>query len=219
VKRIALAFVVAPILASALGGFMLPVFAAILVPATLVFAVPVFLLFRRFGWLRWWHAAIAGCAGGLLFTLIFSASVSAGHVDAFAPSEGLGFCAVGLTEAITFWWIGLFRNDEVARAPVTIPWGMLVLIPLILAGYRLNESFHPVFAEGKILSVTGESAHARTTVRLSDERVVPAGFLPGMEGYVPSISVGDCWSLMYSWSTSARHWVYSLSSPKKDDSC
>lgn len=73
------------------------------VAATLVFALPTFLAFRRFGLIRWWSTALVGFVVGILAFVIFG--VRASSTLASHSTEILVWGCIGALSALVFWSI------------------------------------------------------------------------------------------------------------------
>ncbi len=207
--RVVLAFVLAPLLVSLLFG---PIGFAVLPIAwimTVVVALPLFLLFKKLGWLRWWHAALAGLLSGVIFSVLFNADNPA-RLDAFGIDDALNFGGVGTLIALVFWWLGLYRNAALPAVPPSLPYTMLVLIPLVIGGVWLHRSFNPTFVDGRIVGVKGEPPSREITVRLSNGVVVETQF---HDSWPSAQLMNQCWHLMNHWSTWRFERVYSLESP------
>jgi hypothetical protein len=209
--RVAAAFVLAPLLASAMYGplgllVVLPI--ALLVTAAL--ATPLFFLFRRRGWLKWWQVGSAGLLSGLLFSVLFDWPTS-DRFDAFGLQDALNFGGVGLLIAIAFWWIGVYRNSSLPAVPRSVPYAMLVLVPLAISGFLLYRSLYTSFAEGRIIAVSGQVPSRQVSVRLSDGSLIETSLLHDTRP--TDVLMNQCWHLMNHWSTTRFERVYSLMSP------
>jgi hypothetical protein len=213
-SRVRIALFAAPVLVGVCFGPL----AVIALPVTLLFtgvvALPLFCLFKRRGWLRWWHAVGVGIVCGALFEIVFALGTAPDHTDFFGPADALTFCGVGAAIALLFWWLGLFRNEEFPSVPTTIPWGMVFLIPLVVGGVFLHNWFNPTFHDGRVTAVTGEMPHWRVTVRLSNGSIVILRL--DNDDRPTSAPTNQCWHLMEHWSTKERRRVYSLLSPFGD---
>lgn len=78
---------------------------------TLLVALPSALWFIRKGWLRAWHAAMAGAVAGLLVATVFA-------LDPLArpPVELFWRLAlVGAVHGAAFWLLAIYRNPALAR--------------------------------------------------------------------------------------------------------
>jgi hypothetical protein len=142
---------------------------------------------------------------------IWASTTAPGHTDAFAIADGLWFCGIGSLIALLFWWLAVFRNETFPSVPRSVPWGMLLLIPLVIGGMRLHRSFDPEFFQGLIVAVEGEAPTRHVTVRLSDGQVVPMEFFN--DDRPTSVMLNQCWHIMKHWSIAAWQRVYSLEAP------
>jgi hypothetical protein len=178
-------------------------------PITAAVAVPLFfLLFRKRGWLKWWQVALAGLFLGLLFVALMD---SPARLDMFGIRDSLLFGGVGLFIAIVFWWLGLFRNAVVPSVPSSLPYSMLVLVPLVALGVLTHRSFSTTFAQGRIIAVKGDAPSRELTIRLSNGAVVEASFLN--DARPTGVLMNQCWHLIYHWSTWRFRHTYSPTSP------
>jgi hypothetical protein len=76
----------------------------------LVFGVPAFLIFRRFGWLAWWQVTLGGI-GCLVPLLVFCiVTAPAAHLAAYGLSNSLVLASCSGTTAFCFWVIAIWRN-------------------------------------------------------------------------------------------------------------
>ena len=83
----------------------------------LVLALPLFLWFRRLGWVQWWHAASAGALFGIV-----AASVAMPYV--LAATVGTGLLA-----SLVFWCLAVFRNPGYRNVSPRWPVEMLSVLP------------------------------------------------------------------------------------------
>jgi hypothetical protein len=217
--RALLSLVLAPVLASLMFGAVAIIVAPMALLLTGVLATPLFFLFKKWGWLRWWHACAVGLLCSVAFSGLFAVSVSPSHVEAFAVRDTLGFLGVGLSIALLFWWLGLFRNSSFPAVPVSMPWSMLALVPIVTAGYLLYRALDPVFVQGRVIEVSGEVPMRQVTVHLSSGAVVPTRFFD--DSRPTSAMMNQCWSVMKYWSLKSRGEAYMLESPVGNgvDSC
>ena len=78
----------------------------IAVPASLVLGGPLFFLFNRFGWLRWWQVALGGALIGLSAALLLPLTDNGFVWFKFAAlSVPLGFLS-----GLVFWLVGVYHN-------------------------------------------------------------------------------------------------------------
>jgi hypothetical protein len=209
-RRVIAALLIAPLIVLApfgVGGLVIYPFVGIfgLAPAALLF-----LLFRRFGWLQWWHAAAVGVICGALATLSVGGSWE--YLDAFGPQLALRFAGLGISISVVFWFLGIFRNAAFPSISRAIPYRMSYLLPLVMLGCILYWSIDPLtFDFGRVIHVAGKAPSRTLTVRLSGGTVVE---VPLSNDSRPSnVMQNQCWHLMSYWSI--RKWgpAYSLMSP------
>lgn len=108
--RIVVAFVVVavtlPLIAWFSGGEQsvrnLAMVAGFTLPATAV-GIPVFLWFRRRGWLRWWQAVAGGVGIGLLSALPFAVR-DPGFLAFAVPA----FANIGAVHGLLFWLLAVW---------------------------------------------------------------------------------------------------------------
>jgi hypothetical protein len=91
----------------------------------------------RHGWLKWWQVGLAGLLCGLAFTPLFD-SMSPERLDDFGIQDALIFGGIGTLIAIVFWWLGLYRNRAFPAIPRSVPYAMLILIPLAVSGVLVS---------------------------------------------------------------------------------
>ncbi len=210
-KRVIVALALAPLLVGLLFGWpgvLVVVPWAWLITAAM--ATPLFFFFRKRGWLKWWQVGLAGLLCGVTFSIVFSGA-SLERVDAFGIPDALTFGGTGTLIAIVFWWLGLYRNRAFPAIPTSIPYGMLLLIPLAVLGVLWQQSFQTSFATGRIVAVKGEAPSREVTVRLSNGSVVET-FL-SHDSRPTEVMMNQCWHLMNHWSTFRFKRVYSLMAP------
>jgi hypothetical protein len=71
-------------------------------PPAVLLGIPVFLFFRKRGWLKGWQVILGGCLAGFLFGLIL------GAIDSFHFGWSLILGAFGALAGAAFWFIGLW---------------------------------------------------------------------------------------------------------------
>ena len=78
----------------------------ITVPASLVLGGPLFFVFYRLAWLRWWQVGLGGALIGLAAALVLPHTNGGFIWYKFATlSVPLGFLS-----GLAFWFVGVFRN-------------------------------------------------------------------------------------------------------------
>ncbi len=210
-KRVIAALALAPVLVCLFFGWpgmLLALYFAWLVTA--IVATPLFFFFRKRNWLRWWQVALAGLLSGVTFSILFAAP-SLERLDAFGIQDALTFGGTGTMIAIVFWWLGLYRNSAFPSIPSSIPYGMIVLVPIMVLGVLWHQSFHPTFATGRIVAVKGEVPSREVTVRLSNGSVIETAF--SRDTRPTAVLMNQCWHLMNYMSTYRFRRVYSLMAP------
>lgn len=81
----------------------------------LLVALPLFCAFKRWGWVRWWHAVTAGFTTAAGFVVFYLNSISPYHAEIYGPSEATVYCAIGASAGLLFWLIALYRNAAFPR--------------------------------------------------------------------------------------------------------
>ena len=77
-------------------------------PAAIVFGVPLFLIFRRRAWLRWWQFGLGGVLVGALWVLVVA--LYGGSLSGAA--EYLLLCgSVGFVSGVAFWGIAVCKSS------------------------------------------------------------------------------------------------------------
>lgn len=190
--RATIGFFVAPLAAAALlaitigntgvAGFSL----MILYPVMLILVLPVFLLFRKLKWLRWWHACVVGGVAALLVAPDVDFRIS--RVDAEEISSAIAYLSVGFGAAFVFWCIAVFREPAYPYLSRRFPIPPLVLgIVLVIAGVYLRVMLEPQFLQGKITALLpADHGQPRAMVKLDDGVPVQADML-----CYSSYAVGD----------------------------
>lgn len=101
----------------AIGGLV--TVASFTVLATLIFGFPLFLLFRKRGWLFCPHIVFASAGIGFVCAFPFAlAGVNLYMQTSFA------FALIGAIHGLLFWLLGVWRNDSIkktARAVLELP--------------------------------------------------------------------------------------------------
>jgi peptidoglycan/LPS O-acetylase OafA/YrhL len=67
-------------------------------PAVALIGLPLFLILRALGWVRWWSTALAGALGGALVTIVLQLP------DTPNLRHFPWMCGVGAAAALAFWW-------------------------------------------------------------------------------------------------------------------
>jgi hypothetical protein len=101
VKRAWFALVIASLLWCALFQLM----AIIALPFMLGTSAALFTVFKARGWLQWWQTVLAGFFGGVVWSLLFSAT-SFEYFDSFGLPNAILWGGIGAGTALFFWWQG-----------------------------------------------------------------------------------------------------------------
>ena len=78
----------------------------IAVPASLVLGGPLFFVFYRLAWLRWWQVGLGGALIGLAVALILPLTDTGFVWYKF----GVLSVPLGFISGLAFWFVGVFRN-------------------------------------------------------------------------------------------------------------
>ena len=211
-KRVWLAFFLAPVLVSVPFGLLGFIALYFVLLVTAITAVPLFFLFRRLRWLQWWHALAAGllCAAGFI---VFDAMMTPLGIDFLISASGITYLGWGALVGMLFWWIGIFRNPAFPFVPRGIPVSFVLVVPLFLAGFAAREALSMSFHQGRVLSISKpatDSEWGKATVQITGGTTLEADFT---NTWPQSMIVGKCFHLMNYWSTLRMRRVNELSSP------
>jgi len=211
-KRVWVAFFLAPFLVSAPFGVtgLIPLYFMLLV--TVVLAIPLFFVFRRLQWLQWWHALLAGlfCALGFI---AFDTLMTRGRLDFLISASNITLLGYGALVSLLFWWIGIFRNPAFPFVPHRAPISFALVIPLFLAGFAAREALSMSFHQGRVLSISKpatDSGWGKASVRLTGGPIMEVDFT---NTWPESMIVGKCFHLVNYWSTLRMRRVSELQSP------
>ena len=186
---------------------------AIMLVVTIVFALPLFIILRRFTLLQWWHATLAGgvCGGCYVFLEILTGSSS---LDWVLSQNNLLYVGLGALTGFVFWWIGIFRNAHFDYVPTTLPWASLLLLPIAFGGVLLHQALKVEPHRGRVLAVTEDkptifSDDCIVSVRLSGGQEILADFW-GCD-WSRDVVEGKCFHLTQRWSTFRFRRIYEVS--------
>lgn len=181
--RATVGFFVAPLTAAALlaitegngevAGFSL----MILYPVTLILVLPLFLVFRRLRWLRWWHACTVGGIVALLVAPGVDFRIS--KIDAEEVRDALAYLSVGTGAAFVFWCIAVFREPAYDYIPRRLPIAPLAMIVLLVpAAVYLRLVLEPNITQGQIMALLpADHGQPRSEVKLDTGVTAQAGML------------------------------------------
>lgn len=158
--RVIYGFILAPLLAGVVlaiatgSGEALLFMPLFTYPLTLIFALPVFLLFWKLKWLQWWHATGMGLAIAIGFAWLFLGSANPYHVEIYGIADASVYLATGYSIAFAFWCIAVFRNqafDYVSKKPPVIP--AAIAVALIGGTSYVQFCVRPINAVGQIVAL------------------------------------------------------------------
>ena len=93
------------------AAFILAAFGSMVAyPAAVVLGVPMFLVFRRRGWLSWWQVSLGGTGLGLIAAPVLQVVFGSTLVPIFV------LMMIGLLGGMTFWLLALHRNGPLMGA-------------------------------------------------------------------------------------------------------
>lgn len=214
-RRVVIAFVAVPVLASLPFGIAALAALSVMLLLTAAVALPLFLTLRRKRWLRWWHAVLAGLACGSLGCALLLGTTSLAYIDAYALGSVLTLLAIGATAGAAFWWIAVFRNPAFPFVPAAVPHAMAALVPLVVAAFAAERVFEPAYVFGRIVDAQGEGLAQTARVRLEDGTVVGSSLSD--DAGTTRLQPDQCWQILNHWSTRRVGRVYSLQAPAGDD--
>ena len=173
--RVIAGFVLAPMVFALGTGSLALLVLPIMYFFMLLVAVPLFLLFRRLGWLGWWHATLAGFATASAFVGFYWRSANPYHVDLYGPVNSIDILAIGTTTGLIFWAIAIFRNPAIPQREVEWRVFVLVMATLALGSHFYREHVKPREVYGVVLTLPTEQAYITDlSVRLDSGNVVTA---------------------------------------------
>ena len=213
-KRVLIAFFLAPLLVSIPLGVLALIAYPIMLVITLLFAAPLFFLLKRLRWLQWWHASLAGVFCGLCY-ILFDDYMSQGiNIDSLISSNNILYIGLGSFAGIIFWFSGIYKNPEFQFVAARFPLTILVVIPLVVVGYMAKEALQISNTQGRVVEILKEPKSRLQSglalVRLTSGAKVEADL---SNTWPSSMVEGKCFHLTHRWSTLRLHWVYKLSSP------
>ncbi|MCR9262463.1 MAG: hypothetical protein NXH95_22340 [Pseudomonadaceae bacterium] len=208
--RVLVAMILAPTLvAFAWAGFLGIVVLPFMLAAVAIVALPCFLIFRKFGWLNWWHAALVGLLGGVGFALIESGR----DFDQFVIPNTVIYLAVGLLTGCLGWFLGIFRNSDFPNVSADFPLSFLLIVPVIFLMVWTHDFLERTRYTGRVVEIviapTNEQS-GEALVELVDGDVVSAR----LSNTWPLSMVQDaCFHVSKRWSVIKLGVVFELLAP------
>lgn len=135
------------------NGIWFKIFFVLALSAGLAIAPSALLVARHKGWLRWWHAAIAGALAAMPWTLIYML-LDSYRARIFGQFETIAYGGMGAAAGIIVWLLGVFRNRALGETSSGLPLSLVLLIPVSVVGYVYWEALRPVQVYGCITSYT-----------------------------------------------------------------
>ena len=125
--RVVLGFVLAPLLPAFYATMFFaqpwafPIGLSLAYPTALLFGLPLFLGFRRMGWLAWWQISLCGMLSTLPLLLLYWQLGAPPHLEAFDLFNALALEGWGAFAGLGFWLLAIAG---------TTPIGLRVLLGL-----------------------------------------------------------------------------------------
>ncbi len=213
-RRVLIALLLAPLAVSLCFGLFAVLVYPFMLLVTLCAALPLFLLFRRKGWLEWWHALLAGAICGVLFVAFDTALSYAPDVDRVVNANNVTYVSLGAVIGFVFWWMAIYRNPAFPFVGRAFPMSVLAVLPLAVSATYVRQELTPTFHQGRVVEVLEEPSvfprSGQVSVRLVTGRTVEAD----LSNTWPRESVvAHCFHLTERWSTVRLRRIYELSSP------
>jgi hypothetical protein len=222
-RRVWLAFFLAPLVVSLPFGLFALIVYPIMLLITVAFAVPLFFLLRRMRWLDWWHAVLAGAACGAVYFVLNAVMSGWFRIDRIATANNVTYLGLGAGVGILFWWIGIFRNAAFPYISQRFPKTFLLVVPLAALLVVLQQSLHYRFDQGRVTKILLEPTNeldkdGRLILRLTSGDTVEADYgstwpRGAIEG--KCVHVTERWSLL----RSRRVWEVSVPFGGGGDEC
>jgi hypothetical protein len=102
-------------------GFI-PVVLTVSYICSLLFGLPAYLIFRRFGWLAWWQVLLGSVTCLIPVVLLYVASAGGWtslHIQLYGLNNSLVLAAYTTGTAAIFWTIAIWRNPDSRSSPPT----------------------------------------------------------------------------------------------------
>lgn len=115
----------------------------------LVFGIPTFMALRKLGWLRWWHASLAGilCAIPLV---AFYLGINPGHTQHVGLYNSVYAISGGFAGGAIAWLAVVFKNPEYPGHD-DFPKSIVMMIPIMLAFFVYRSELEPEYLHGCIV--------------------------------------------------------------------
>lgn len=214
-RRVWLAFILAPLVVSLSFGVFALITYPVMLAITFVFAVPLFFVLRRMHWLNWWHALLVGAACGAIYFILDAVLSGWFRVDRIATSNNVMCIGLGASVAILYWWIGIFRNPAFPYLNQRFPKAFLLVVPIAALLAMLHQSLQFHVDQGRVAKILQEPTNeldrdGRLIVRLSSGTSVEADY---GKTWPPEMIEGKCVHVMERWSIVRSRSVWEVAGP------
>ncbi len=136
-------FVIPPLLSLGFGPLAFIALPVMLLVVAIL-ALPLFLLLRKWEKLDWWHVVLGGGICTLIATWVYFDSANPSHAHFAGPSNTALWLAIGLAGSTVYWWLGIFKNKELAFVSTSPPYGMVVVLPIVFGLIYYHTIMVPV---------------------------------------------------------------------------
>lgn len=208
--RVVAAFFLAPLVVSLAFGIFAVMAYPIMLAITVVVAVPLFVILRKFKKLNWWHAALSGAACSLCYAVF-----DIHDIDNLLGQNTLSFAGLGAMAGFIFWWIGVYKNPLFEFVPGNFPFSTLILLPIVALGIWTHQQLGYEYFKGRVLAISADNPYpipsdrCTARVRLSGGKEVLADFW-GCD-WSRDVVIDKCFHLNRRWSTLRFRYVYAVS--------
>ncbi len=180
-RRVWVAFFLAPLVASLSFGIFALIAYPLMLVITIAFAVPLFFILKRMQWLNWWHALLAGATCGATYFILDALLRGWFRVDRIATQNNVMYVGLGAGIGILYWWIGIFRNPAFPYISPRFPKAFLLIVPIVAVLFVLHQSLHFQVDQGRAVQILHEPTNeldqdGRLIVRLTSGAEVEADY-------------------------------------------
>ena len=86
-------------------------------PIAIVFGVPLFFLFKRRGWFRWWQVTVGGALCAVPFIGFYLLTSEPMHIATAGLMNSLYLLGCGAVIGIAYWALGVWGNSALTAQP------------------------------------------------------------------------------------------------------
>lgn len=209
--RITAAFFISPLIASLIYGQFFIIAYFIMLVATAIAALPLFMLLRKLRWLNWWHAFISGALIGLIYSIF-----NLYNIDVLLSRNNIVNIGMGALTGYIFWWLGIYRNKVFVFVSKSFPISSLLIVPIFAGLFYVHKGLNVEHAGGRILAIDYEnplpipSKYCSTEIRLTNGNIVRADFW-GCD-WPTNVIINRCYHVQKRWSTLRFKFIYDITS-------